>query len=105
MSQEPLLPLSDDMKDARQIYCGECMRRFPQEDLHVIASVEPPHLGGPEPGNPRKRLTRKEDGSPNLSNLTEMEHFLVDETYSQWEISIRQHVRDGKKVDLEVERR
>jgi hypothetical protein len=102
--QEPLLPLADSMKDARQIYCGECMRRFPQEDWHVIASVEPPHLGGPEPGNPRKRLTRNEDGSPNLSNLTQTELLLVDGTFSQWEVSIRQHVRNGKRTDVEAEK-
>jgi len=81
------------------------MRKFPQEDWHVIASVEPPHLGGPEPGNPRRWLTRNEDGSPDLSNLTQMELLLVDGTFSQWEILIRQHVRDGRRTDVEAEQR
>ena len=101
--QEPLLPLTDNVKDARQIFCGECMRKFPRKDWHVIASVEPPHLGGPEPGNPRKRLLRNADGSPDLSNLTQMELLLVDKTRSQWEVFIRQHVRNGERVDIEAE--
>jgi hypothetical protein len=34
-----------------------------------------------------------------------MEKLLVDSRFSQWEISIRQHVRDGKRIDVEAEQR
>jgi hypothetical protein len=97
--QGPLSRLSEPMRRARPIYCGECVRNFPNEDWRVIASIEPPHLGGSERGNPRKRLTRDKDGKPDLSELSPSEHLLIDHRFSQWKPSIRQYVRDGKRAD------
>ncbi len=88
------------MAAARHVFCGQCEANVRPKRQWIIATIEPPHLGGPEAAHlrRRRRLTKDGDGKPDLSGLSTMERLLVDHRQGQFDISIRQRIRDGVTV-------
>jgi hypothetical protein len=93
------------MADARAIYCGLCESKVRPKRQWSIATIEPPHLGGPEAAHlaKRRRPARNELREPDLSGYSTLELLQVDGRCSQFDISIRQYVRDGVTVKEDEE--
>ena len=93
------------MADARPVFCGQCEANVRPERQWTVATIEPPHFGGPEAArlSNRRRPTRDDQGNPDLSGFSVVERLLVDGQLSQFEISIRQYVQNGATVKEDEE--
>jgi hypothetical protein len=94
------------MREARPVSCGRCEVKFRRQGRRAVAMIERPHLGGPEAAYlPNRRRPRKDkNGIPDLRDFSKMELLLVDDRFSQFDIVIRQYVRDGRTVKEDEER-